>query len=87
MKPSLGSYHAFEVTVDPRNIQGSIFNMRIYLFSLTYKKKATLKQYATLMFQCVVSCKAKMTFLTGLDTTETRLLMIQDPPLIIPQET
>ena len=35
------------------------------------------------MFHCAVSCKAK----TGLDTTEPGFLMIQDPPLITPQET
>ena len=39
------------------------------------------------MFHCAVSYKAKMTFLTGLDTKEARLLMKQDPPLITPQET
>ena len=36
------------------------------------------------MFHCAVSCKAIMTSLTGLDTREAQVLMIQDPPLITP---
>ena len=39
------------------------------------------------MYQCAVSCKAIMTSLTGLDTTEAQPLVVQDLPSITPLET